>query len=54
MSKLLLYEKNWSPVFAPIRPGFQRTVFCELHETRCGTNEHKETDSIYAIGSSYD
>jgi hypothetical protein len=43
-----------TPVFAPIRPGLQRLVLFELHETRCGTNEHKETDDIYAIGSSYD
>jgi len=59
MSKNALYGKNWTPVFAPIRPGFMNRAFFERHETVTHfsptppqKNEHKETDSIYAIGSS--
>jgi len=54
MSKLLLYTKKLTPVFAPIRPDITRSTFVELHVIQCGTKGHKETDSIYAIGSSYD
>jgi hypothetical protein len=50
-----------TPVFARIRPVFQSLVCVELHVTVTPRTpasslkkEHKETDSIYAIGSSYD
>ena len=52
MSKNALYGKNWTPVFARIRPGFATRAFFERHETVSlfsptppQKNEHKETDS---------